>query len=354
VLTPTPTPTPVTPTDGEDADEDALDGDEEGHQLQEPAQSGTKERPGATNLQDPPMEQRPERLEILDLHTENPIVTYKAHTFSCSWAENIGTELLFTSHDPAKPLPVLRSLPENVDLLAASSARLISKCVKLVPKHQPRLEPDMDYAEDSNRNPGLRSPKPGGITIPIGRGASDSRRDQGRFLERMMEIKRRKGEGDAVTVTAQRRLYPAGWRTLVKEKRAEERAGLRLLIRKGGEDAKNAAKRLEQMDKEERAIAQEVKQKKENVRIRKSKPGRKPKEVDGQGGAKGAKGISFGRRPRGGRSKFKLFQDAAADNTATPGERHHEDGIVSTPTPQRWNELDGSESALDDEDMADS
>ncbi|KAJ8128116.1 hypothetical protein O1611_g5524 [Lasiodiplodia mahajangana] len=65
-----------------------------------------------------------ERVQILELHSENPIISYKGRVFSGQWSENTTTELLFTRHDEENPLPVLRHLDDGVDLLAASSARI--------------------------------------------------------------------------------------------------------------------------------------------------------------------------------------------------------------------------------------
>ena len=285
----------------------------------------------------------PERIQILDLHTENPIITYKAHTFSCSWAENIGTELLFTFHDPERPLPALRSLADDVELLAASSARLISKSVKLVPKAPVRGEPDVDHAEQGSRNLGFVDQKAGGITIPVGSGASNSRKEQARFLERMMEIKQKKGEKDAVTVVAQRRLYPAGWRTVLKERRADERVELRSVIRKGGNDVQEAARRLKEMDEEDNAAAEEERLKNESGSLKKSRAGRKPKDVDGVRPAKRAKGAPLFRRPRGGRARTNLFHDGDPDSPVTVGDSDNEPETLSTPTPQQWDEYQDHE-----------
>ena len=261
---------PVTPADGENGEEDVLDDDDEVREQREPLQDSTNAATATTEWPDSIAAKKPERIQILDLHTENPIIQYKAHTFSCSWAENIGTEFLFTFHDPERPLPALRSLPDDVELLAASSARLISKSVKLVPKAPVRGEADEEYEERGNRNAGFVDQKVGGITIPVGSGASNSRKEQARFLERMMEIKQQKGEKDAVTVVAQRRLYPAGWRTVLKERRAEERAELRSLVRKGGRDVQEAARRLKEMDEEDRAAEEEERLKKESGLLKKS------------------------------------------------------------------------------------
>jgi TFIIIC subunit triple barrel domain len=338
--TPTPTPAPVlaNPGDGENEEEDEIDDDDEVQERQEPLQDSTKAPTETTELPNSMATKKPERIQILDLHTENPIIQYKAHTFSCSWAENIGTELLFTFHDPERPLPALRSLPDDVELLAASSARLISKPVKLVPKAPVHGETDEEYEESGSKNPGFVDQKSGGITIPVGNGASNSRKDQARFLERMIEIKQQKGEKDAVTVVAQRRLYPAGWRAVLKERRAEERAELRSLVRKGESDVQEAVKRLKEMDEEDRAAEEEERLKKESGPLKKSRAGRKPKDVDGPRPAKRARGGPLFRRPRGGRARTNLFHDGGSDSPVTVGDSDNEPETLSTPTPQRWDE----------------
>jgi hypothetical protein len=348
--TPTPVPAPVTPAEDENAGEEVVDDDEEVEEQQELLQKSTKAAIGTAELLDSATK-KPERIQILDLHTENPIITYKAHTFSCAWAENIGTELLFTFQDPERPLPALRSLADNVELLAASSARLTSKSVKLVPKAPVRDELDADYTEHVSGSPEVLDQRAGGITIPVGSGASNSRKDQARFLERMMEIKQQKGEKDAVTVVAQRRLYPAGWRNLLKEKRAEERAKLRSVLRDGGIDVQEAAKRLQEMDEEDRSAEEEDRLKKESGLQKKSRAGRKPKDVDGPRPPKRARGAPLFRKPRGGRARLNLFHDD--QDAVTVGDDDDEPETLSTPTPQRWDERQGHERLVEAEAVAD-
>ncbi len=340
--TPTPTsvpaPAPATLADGENAEEDALDDDEEVEEQQEQLHNSTRAATGTTELPDSIAAKTPERIQIIDLHTENPIVTYKAHTFSCSWAENIGTELLFAFHDPERPLPALRSLADDVELLAASSARLVSKAVKLVPKSPVRGEPEPDYAEHGGRSPAVLNQRTSGITIPVGSGASNSRKEQAKFLERMIEIKQQKGEKDAVTVVAQRRLYPAGWRTVLKDKKAEERAELRSVIRRGGSGVQEATNKLKEMDEEEKVAEEEEMLKKENGTPKKSRAGRKPKDVDGSRPSKRARSGPLFRRPRGGRARLNLFHDGDPDSPVMVGDDDDEPETLSTPTPRRWDE----------------
>lgn len=153
-----------------------------------------------------------------------------------------------------------------------------------------------------------------------------------------MEIKQQKGEKDAVTVVAQRRLYPAGWRTVLKERRAEERAELRSLVRKGGRDVQEAARRLKEMDEEDRAAEEEERLKKESGLLKKSRAGRKPKDVDGPRPAKRARGAPLFRKPRGGRARINLFHDGGLHSPVTVGDSDNEAETLSTPTPQRWDE----------------
>jgi hypothetical protein len=201
----------------------------------------------------------------------------------------------------------------------------------------------VDHAEQGSRNLGFVDQKAGGITIPVGSGASNSRKEQARFLERMMEIKQKKGEKDAVTVVAQRRLYPAGWRTVLKERRADERVELRSVIRKGGNDVQEAARRLKEMDEEDNAAAEEERLKNESGSLKKSRAGRKPKDVDGVRPAKRAKGAPLFRRPRGGRARTNLFHDGDPDSPVTVGDSDNEPETLSTPTPQQWDEYQDHE-----------
>jgi hypothetical protein len=336
---PTPLPVPVTPAGGENAEEDAIDDEEDAEEVQQLPQKSSKTATGTTKLADS-ASKKPERLQILDLHTDNPIISFRGHIFLCSWAENIGTELLFTFHDPDMPLPTLRSLTDDVELLAASSARLISKSVKLIPKAPAQGESETSYPGHIGESPEGLDQRRGSITISVGSGASKSRKEQARFLERMMDIKQRKGEKDAVTVVAVKRLYSAGWRNVLKEKRAEERAKLRSALRSGEVGVEEATKRLQEMDEEDMAAEEEERLKGENGPQKKSSAGRKPKDLDGPRPPKRARGAPLFRKPRGGRARLNLFHEDGRD-TVVDGEGNNQLETLSTHTPQRWDERHG-------------
>jgi hypothetical protein len=191
-------------------------------------------------------------VQILDLHSDNPLVSYRGQVFSCEWASNIGTELLFMEHDNECQLPVLRSLPGDVDLLAASSCRLIPKSITLEPRlsARSRMATALPSRTDSRNNDST-------VSIPVGQAASQKRRDQARFLERLMNIKREKGQTDMITVIAQKRQLNNKWKLIWRKRRQAERTRLTRFIRDKAnaslarEEVEKAKQRLQEMDTED-------------------------------------------------------------------------------------------------------
>ncbi|KAF2963757.1 hypothetical protein GQX73_g9813 [Xylaria multiplex] len=114
-----------------------------------------------------------ERVQILELHSENPIISYKGRVFSGQW-----------------PLPILRHLDDGVDLLAASSARINVTEQKFQPK----------ASERERQRASAHLPQT--IIPPVDPKASQERIDQRNFLADLIALKRRKGETDDVTVVA--------------------------------------------------------------------------------------------------------------------------------------------------------
>jgi hypothetical protein len=359
----TPTPTPA--RDDDDMEDDEPEDDVDTRHPTEWKEAGAQE--DAANEEPKPAEAatEPENIQILDLHSENPIISYKGHNFSCRWAENLGTELLFTFRDPEKPLPVLRSLKDNVDLLAASSARLISTPVTFEPKpgFTVDIEEEDNQADDEEKEEdddeediayvdinGYHRNARGGFMIPIGRAAKEPRREQARFLERLTEVKRQKGEEDGVTIKAQRRLYPAGWRRVMKQKRDAERVDLRSRLRQlrtGDPQAQEALRRrLEEINREEQAMNEEETLRKdlEENGTRKKKPGRKGKVHDDGQPVRRPRGFPI--RKQLGRPPKPSYRDDFYEQmrAPTPSMGSADQSMLSTPTPHTWDEL-GDEDA---------
>lgn len=284
------------------------------------------------------MTEKASEIQILDLHSENPLISYGGQAYSCEWAENIGTELLFTMHDNDKQLPILRALPNGVDLLGASSARILSTAVDITPKSdQPEAAPsDRWTSKEHNRFvPGL--------SIPVSMAASDKRKSQARFLEALMNIKQAKGEVDKVTINLQKRQTNAGWKRHIQEQRNEERMNLRKVIERGGRAAEEARKRLEYMDQQDL----------QSKASSKGKRGPKRKTTEGDNAEPGKRVIR--RRPRGG-MPLALYQRQENAATATPDLGDNDaymaggglDDSVSTPTPNKWADLE--EDIYEDDD----
>ncbi|KAM5352533.1 hypothetical protein ACJ41O_005255 [Fusarium nematophilum] len=130
-----------------------------------------------------------EDIQILELHSKNPIIAYKGRVFEGQWAEIIGTETIFAMRDGENPLPALRHLDGNVDFLAACASRIITKENVLKPKVS-KEDPLAAIREEWN------------IRIPVGKDRSGERAQQTRFLENLIALKKKKGEIDQVTVWA--------------------------------------------------------------------------------------------------------------------------------------------------------
>jgi hypothetical protein len=249
------------------------------------------------------------KVQICELHSQRPFVMFRGKYYDCQWASNIGTEMLFTKHDPddLNPLPSLRTLQGDVDLLAASSARIMSKEVNLVPKVQ---------ESQKIRRPGLKAKD---LAIEVGQGAGRERKEQAKFLEELINMKLAMGELDAVTVEAVKRKSIWKW----KEHFKHEIERLKMVIRKGGNDAAEAATKL-------RALEEEVKLKEA------SKGGQKRKGVPG-----GAP------KPQRGRSAPGKLREPTPASFGTPGSGV---GSMAPSSPGDFDSDETEDSDLDDDD----
>lgn len=175
--------------DDEDEDDELLPEPEDDLDEGDPDLDGFPQRlqEGATEVVDDKLVERD--IEILDLHTPHPIISYRGKVFEGNWAEVLGTELIFAEHDESAPLPLLQRLPGDVDLLAASSARILTT-EKIL-----KIPDELDRLKKTREAYGIRLPV-------LGKHHYDEKKKQVRFLENLMAVKIKKGEKDMVTVTA--------------------------------------------------------------------------------------------------------------------------------------------------------
>lgn len=286
-----------------------------------PAQTTNMPQPAATDSQVGTRRNaavdadEPEReIQILDLHSRNPIINYRGMIFSGSWAENIGTEMLFTAHAPSpggnKPprssLPALRRLPQDVDLLAASAARLLCRETELRPREDTSARQHDQYREVRRRH---------GIHISVVGDARGSRRPQARFLENLMALKKIKGEADEATVHP---LEPA-------------------FADPGDDDVEELALR------EKRARDAAAAREKRRRRQRRAGTGlgqaMMPSRARGTGRGRGG-GWS---RARGYKKPWAVMMHASQpmELAVAPADRPAE-GQLSAPTPAQWPQVQGS------------
>jgi len=182
---------------------------------------------------DPPLE-RPTSLQISGIHTQTPLVSYGGSIFECNWVQNMGTEFLFTERDIDDPLPVIKQLPDEVDLVAASSVRILSKRVAQAPipvEERAGMKPDFMKHE---------------LVIPKNVAFSNSRKRAVPFLERLANIKRVKGEADQVSILARHTdaLKDKSWLKILEKKRKDEKERLEREIAAGLDAPKLEAARL--------------------------------------------------------------------------------------------------------------
>ncbi|KAF7861399.1 hypothetical protein EAF04_007964 [Stromatinia cepivora] len=245
-----------------------------------------------------PATPKPE-VQILGLHEDNPVVSYEGNIYQCRWEENMGTELLFTAHDPNRKLPILQSVSNEVDLLAASSARITSVNTKVEDKDP------LGGPGGKRRNYFWRSGNIRELKIPVGVAASEQRKNQAFFLQSLIQIKESKRERDNVTVMARRRNTNRQWRAVMKQKQAAEVAQIRKAMATGKMSQADGQQRLDQMAKDNEILVAEDKLRGIGPDGRKIRHGGRKKTVNAD--------QQIVRRPPGGLTNY-LMNNAAPED----------------------------------------
>ncbi|KAA8649995.1 hypothetical protein EYZ11_011995 [Aspergillus tanneri] len=136
-----------------------------------------------------------ERVQILGLHTRNPIVSYRNQIYSCSWADQIGTELVFSQPelDPepdsvAQTSPLMRR--KDFELIAANSVKILGRKANLIsstslvgPAQDPLYSDPAVQGSDPATGMNRRS-------VPL--------TSHARFIDQLKSVKQAKGEIDTV------------------------------------------------------------------------------------------------------------------------------------------------------------
>ncbi|KAF2152609.1 hypothetical protein K461DRAFT_294262 [Myriangium duriaei CBS 260.36] len=195
------------------------------------------DRPDVDQSDDPnTATQTSDQMQILDLRTPNPLISYNSQIYTCHWATDIGTSLHFSSSNlgDTDTHPPLRSYP-TFDLQAKSRARLIAVPARLksttttstTSTAPPPTTNTQGWHLDTREGDRIVYNPDGTMQISVPANASAGKQSQAKFLERWAEIKARRGRTDPVPIKSVRNYtLPEGWE--------EERE---TWLRKGREDA---------------------------------------------------------------------------------------------------------------------
>ncbi|PCH02754.1 Transcription factor TFIIIC, tau55-related [Penicillium occitanis (nom. inval.)] len=125
-----------------------------------------------------------DRIQIMELHSRNPYISYRGHIFSCEWADMIGTDMHFVRREDSEPDPTYLKHTEGYSLIAANPIKIIGRRAHFA-------FPSVT-ANESNATEPMSAP----AAI-----LAENRSSQVRFLQKLMDIKREKGETDMLRMT---------------------------------------------------------------------------------------------------------------------------------------------------------
>jgi hypothetical protein len=145
------------------------------------------------------------RIQILDLHTSNPLIAYEGQILSCHWASTVGTDMLFrnTEPDSSSQVTPLRKFPA-FDLLGLSSTKLMAATAQIRPRDHILLDDKepTPVPDEAMRRRSSTTPNPGGVRRLLP--SSRAKINQQNFLNRLgaANAKRAKRKRDEESWTA--------------------------------------------------------------------------------------------------------------------------------------------------------
>jgi hypothetical protein len=144
-------------------------------------------------------------IQILDLHGQHPVISYQSQIYRCTWSDLIGTAMFFSRAGPGIDQEALMST-DDFHLINTSRIKLIGQKAKLTGKAGRKRQRQVDdespeavhadnvQEEDTSQ---IRGKSLGTIRTFNPKINADIKR-QAAFLEKLMDIKRAKGESDNI------------------------------------------------------------------------------------------------------------------------------------------------------------
>lgn len=140
-------------------------------------------------------------LQILDLDSHNPIISFQDQLYSCQWFDTIGTNMFFSHHSPHRIIAPLRTT-DNYDLLGTSRIKLVGHRAKVTPKpnvkKRRRAADDDDSEGGEDVEEGIPEGRSLGGLVRTNPKTNIQIKKQAKFLEKFMDLKKARGEVDSV------------------------------------------------------------------------------------------------------------------------------------------------------------
>lgn len=146
-------------------------------------------------------------VQIIGLHTTNPLVMYNGQLLSCHWTSTIGTDMFFVKPDSSAGDSVqpLRSLP-SVDLLSLGSAKLVAKVGRLRPRDDlfdgaNAAQRAAESTAVSNENQAVDAVSSQGVSTEGQPASEQMQPPQTSFLARLNQAKVKRGDTSRLTIS---------------------------------------------------------------------------------------------------------------------------------------------------------
>lgn len=147
-------------------------------------------------------------LQLIGLHTPNPLIMYNGQLLSCHWASTVGTDMFFTKPESTEGdlHAPLRSLP-SVDLLSLGTAKLVARVGRLRPRDD-LFENENEgsaQADALNADEIAKSQEDAPVSLQQDKekklSAVTPSATSASFLARLNEVKAKRGENSRLSAT---------------------------------------------------------------------------------------------------------------------------------------------------------
>ena len=146
------------------------------------------------------------RVQILDLDSPKPVISFRNQVFSCQWATTIGTDIILSSPDAsASQLDKARGF----SIIGTSVLKVVGQAVQLVPHERVQTSDHSQVTPDAIPMPQAENGdirRRTAVSNPVRELKAVSKRNQASFLECLQQVKTARGETDSVATHMEKKL----------------------------------------------------------------------------------------------------------------------------------------------------